>query len=457
MKILIIGAGPTGLGAAWRLKELAHSDFLVIERNPFVGGLAASFVDSAGFTWDFAVHVAHSHYRYIDRLMQSVLPDGFLTHERRSWVYTQKTFVPFPFQYNFRYLPEKARQECLDGLVSRPPLTSNEPSNFEEWILATAGSGIAKHFMVPYNTKLWTVPPAAMNCRWLGDRVPETNLERVRRNIRHERDDVSWGPNHVFHFPRTGGTGSIWHSMARQIGPERIRLSAEAVAVDPASRSVRLSSGEILPYDHLISTLPLDRLVRMAGLDELAAPASRLQFSRVQVVCIGLPVPIPALMKDKTWIYCPDPESIYYRITPFSIFSPAHTPDAEHCCSFMCEVATPGQAPQHPEEKLAQRVLNDLDQSGLLKLPSAKPHVFHLSSDYAYPIPTLDRDSALAAILPRFEGINIWSRGRFGAWKYEVGNMDHSIMQGVEVVNRILRGEPESTLPDPAQVNSGKQ
>jgi len=69
----------------------------------------------------------------------------------------------------------------------------------------------------------------------------------------------------------------------------------------------------------------------------------------------------------------------------------------------------------------------------------------------------LDRDSALAAILPRFEGINIWSRGRFGAWKYEVGNMDHSIMQGVEVVNRILRGEPESTLPDPAQVNSGKQ
>ena len=311
--------------------------------------------------------------------------------------------------------------------------------------------------MIPYNTKLWTIPPREMNCRWLGDRVPEIDIERVRVNIRQGIDDVSWGPNHVFQFPRTGGPGRRWQSVAKHIGPDRIRLSAEAVAVDPGSRSVRLSSGEVIQYDHLITTMPLDRLVSLSGLNDLAAPAASLQFSRVQVVCIGLPTPIPDNLKDKTWIYCPDPGSMYYRITPFSIFSPSHTPDSGRFCSFMCEVGTPGRASMHPEEEMAQRVLDDLIRSGLLNIPPVKPHVFHLHSDYGYPIPTLDRDTALAALLPRLEQMNIWSRGRFGAWKYEVANMDHSIMQGVEVVNRILLGEPEATLPDPSVVNSGKQ
>ena len=61
------------------------------------------------------------------------------------------------------------------------------------------------------------------------------------------------------------------------------------------------------------------------------------------------------------------------------------------------------------------------------------------------------------AILPALEAQHIYSRGRFGAWKYEVGNMDHSIMQGVEVVDHILGGKPEKTYLDPAAVNSGKQ
>jgi len=457
MKIVIIGAGPTGLGAAWRLNELGHKDFLVVERNAYVGGLAASFLDPNGFTWDFAIHVAHSHYHYVDRLMQTVMPDGFLTHERRSWIYTQHVFVPFPFQYNFRHLPEQARRECFDGLLARPARLSQNPNNFEEWLLASVGPGIAKHFMVPYNTKLWTVPPAKMNCRWLGDRVPETDVERVQANIRNERDDVSWGPNHVFQFPRTGGTGHIWQNMAKSIGPERIRTSSAVVGMDAKTRTIQLSTGEKLQYDHLISTMPLDQLAAMVGFNELAAAAAQLQHTRVQVVCIGLPTPIPPVLQDKTWIYCPDAKSIYYRITPFSAFSPAHTPDPARFCSFMCEVATPGQGATHPEQKLASQVLEDLNQSGLLSFRPADARVFHLHSDYGYPIPTLDRDEALAALLPGLQKQNIWSRGRFGAWKYEVANMDHSVMQGVEVVNRILLGEPEITLTNPTKVNSGKQ
>ena len=74
VKYLIIGAGPTGLGAGHRLNELDEKDFLILESNEYVGGLAASFEDKQGFTWDVGGHVIFSHYDYFDRVMDSVIP-----------------------------------------------------------------------------------------------------------------------------------------------------------------------------------------------------------------------------------------------------------------------------------------------------------------------------------------------------------------------------------------------
>jgi hypothetical protein len=82
--------------------------------------------------------------------------------------------------------------------------------------------------------------------------------------------------------------------------------------------------------------------------------------------------------------------------------------------------------------------------------------IWQSEAPYAYPIPTLERDDALAAILPALERHGIYSRGRFGAWKYEVGNQDHSAMQGVEIVNRLLNDETEVTITSPAAVNAPK-
>ena len=65
-RIVILGAGPMGLGAAYRLQQLGHQDFVIYDQNDFVGGLAASFVDDAGFTWDIGGHVIFSHYPFFD-------------------------------------------------------------------------------------------------------------------------------------------------------------------------------------------------------------------------------------------------------------------------------------------------------------------------------------------------------------------------------------------------------
>ena len=68
--------------------------------------------------------------------------------------------------------------------------------------------------------------------------------------------------------------------------------------------------------------------------------------------------------------------------------------------------------------------------------------------DYSYPVPTIDRNASLGVLQRYLRSHNIFSRGRFGAWQYEIGNMDHSVMQGVELVNFWLHGEPEVTWKD---------
>ena len=168
VKYLIIGAGPTGLGAAWRLAELGEDNFLVLERDAWVGGLAASFADPAGFTWDVGGHVVFSHYPAFDRLLETLLGDDVLRHQRESWIRVAGTFVPYPFQNNIRRLPPELVWECVKGLLDagRDALQNVHPAppaHFGEWIDRVFGPGIARLFMVPYNFKVWAHPARLMS------------------------------------------------------------------------------------------------------------------------------------------------------------------------------------------------------------------------------------------------------------------------------------------------------
>src|SRR5580765_4173014 len=218
---LIIGAGPTGLGAAWRLQQRGIRDWALLEGGCVAGGLAQSVVDDHGFTWDLGGHVQFSHYEMFDQLMDDLLgADGWLYHDRESWVWIAGRFVPYPFQLNLHRLPESERAACLRGLdeaAMAASRSSRAPENFGEWIDRTFGAGIADVFMRPYNRKVWARDPELMDWRWIGDRVAVADVARVKENLRLHRDDVSWGPNNRFRFPRHGGTGAVWQALARQL------------------------------------------------------------------------------------------------------------------------------------------------------------------------------------------------------------------------------------------------
>lgn len=453
---LIIGSGPTGLGAAWRLHEQGQNRWLLCDQHPYPGGLAASFRDDRGFTWDFAVHVAHSHYHYFDRLMETLLPDGFYHHQRKAWVRLYDAWVPYPFQYNFRHLPDRAVQDCLAGLRERAAPDGSSRPDFRKWILSSFGRGIADHFMIPYNRKIWTVDPSEMNSHWLGDRVPTVDMERVERNVREGRDDLGWGPNATFQFPMKGGTGAIWRAMCDRLPQENIRLNTAITSIDLDTRVARLSDGTHVRFESLVSTMPLKVLVRLLGRPEWTTPVNRLRHSHVQVAGVAFSRKIPDELADKTWVYCPEDKARFYRVTPFSTFSPDHTPDNERYCSFLCEFATPGDGPMLGGD-LGAMARDGLRALGLIESGPQDTHTYMMEAEYGYPVPTVDRDDILHQVLPDMERHRIYSRGRFGGWKYEVANMDHSVMQGVEAIDHLMAGADQPTIYTPNIVNAGKR
>lgn len=446
MKIIIIGAGPTGLGASCQLHARGFSDWHIFERNSHVGGLSASFVDGAGFTWDIGGHVLFSHYDYFDRVVDEALKGAWYEHQRESWVRLLGAWVPYPFQNNIRHLPPAALDECLEGLKALAGEPRTAP-NFREWMDTVFGAGIVKYFMEPYNRKVWGVPLHEMSREWIGERVSVVDLARIERNITEKSDDVNWGPNNTFKFPQSGGTGAIFSGIARRF-EDRISLSHDLAEVDLGARKLVFSNGRQEYYDTLVTTVPLDIFIALCrNVPERVRVAARnLVHNGGLIVGIG----VEGERRDsKCWMYFPEDNSPFYRVTNFHNYSRWNVPngDTGRFFSLMCETTYSPFKPVNREE-IVEATIQGLINTGMLSDSERNRIVSRYLIDipYSYPVPTVGRAAALDVINQFLESHGVYSRGRFGAWKYEVGNMDHSFMQGVEVMDRILNGAEERTF-----------
>jgi protoporphyrinogen oxidase len=444
-RIVIVGAGPAGLGAAWRLQELGQSNWVIVEATDHAGGLASSVVDPSGFTWDLGGHVLFSHYPYFDRVMDTALGrDGWIEHVREAWVWMRDRWIPYPFQNNVWRLPQDDLLACLNGLIDLQTSSRETPRSFRDWLQASFGAGICDVFMLPYNRKVWAYDPSRLDVGWMGERVATVDVKRVLANLILRRDDVSWGPNATFRYPLHGGTGAIWLAVAGRLPGASIQYGRSVTAVDLDGKRIILTDGGTISYDHLISTMPLDDLLRcVVGRPQLTAAASQFVYSSSHIVGVGLRGSPPDDLRTKCWIYFPEDRVPFYRATVFSNYSPNHVPASGPHWSLMAEVSESPDKPVNVSTVVAEVVAGFLS-CGFID-PASVASTWHRRLEHGYPTPWLGRDSVLAPVEQELRAAGVFSRGRFGAWKYEVSNQDHSFMQGVEVVNHLIHGEAERT------------
>lgn len=419
---------------------MGHRNWAIVERADGAGGLASSVTDGQGFTWDHGGHVVFSHFGEFDRLLEEVMGDEVYRHERSSYIRFNGTWIPYPFQNNLRHLPPDIAYECLLGLIQAGGGSTD--MDFATWMQSVFGAGITDHFMRPYNFKVWATPADRMQSQWIGERVSVVDYKRALRSVIHQEDEISWGPNNTFVFPAVGGTGEIYRRLALRLS-DHIQYQREVTGVDAAGKQLRFSDGLSEPYDVLISTMPIDLLVGTIDQppEQLRTAAEDLEHNGVYMVGIGYETP---LKDDMSWNYFPQDDTPFYRSTNFAKYSPANVPDSDTAmyCAYMTETSYSGYKPT-PREGLEEDVERGLRAAGVVE---GRPKVasMHLEDiPYAYPVPTLKRNAALQTIHPWLQGNDIYSRGRFGSWRYEIGNMDHAVKMGIDIARYVTSKTPE--------------
>lgn len=489
---IVIGAGPTGLSAAYHL----GTDSLLLEQNPTIGGWCRSIVDN-GFTFDHAGHILFSNDPYVHEMYRKLLGDNVHWQDREAWIYSKGTYTRYPFQGALYGLPVEVLKECIIGAIEarfgplqNPPSATNaptsaghlcaddkaapltdccadgvaesvasplsinrartasvEPKNFEEFIYKVWGTGVAKHFAIPYNRKLWAVPLAEMETSWLGGRVPLPNLEEMIEGALRPVDKPV-GPNARFGYPLRGGFQALVEGFLPLLKGE-LRTNAQVVRVHPHTRKLVLADGSTHSYRKLISTAPLPKLVQMLGSDApepIAAAARKLRHVSVRCVNIGV---AREDVTDKHWIYYPE-DSIFHRIFVQGNASPFCNPPGGF--GLTCEITYSPLKPLPCEgEALIDRCIADCIKVGMLREDDVILARNQIDMPYAYVVYDHARERNVEVIREWLCEHDILLAGRYSEWEYY--NSDHAFIAGKRVAEQVLSSLAEAKGREQSEID----
>jgi protoporphyrinogen oxidase len=429
--ILIVGAGLAGLSTAYHLQGVPYK---IVEREREVGGLCRSYMKD-GFTFDYTGHLLHFRQAAIKALVESLLPDKLQRHARRSYIYSHETYTEYPFQVNTHGLPPEIVRECLIGFIAtltkgagEPP---SQPPSFKEWILDSLGEGIAKHFMVPFNEKLWQVPLEELTSEWVSWLVPKPDLKDVVNGALGIKDKA-FGYNPSFLYPVAGGIKLLPEAFLPHVG--KVACGTELLEINSQRRRAvfrDLHGERTESYERLVSTIPLPELVRRCVDLPDAVHEAAAQLRWVSVHNVNLAV-AREQVSDKHWIYFPEHRYPFYRAGFPMNFSPSL--GRPGCSSLYVEMSHQPTA-QRREQELIETVRRGLEEARILRRSDELVLADVKNIHYAYVLYDRRRASAVPHILSELERRGINSIGRYGLWEHT--SMEDAMAQGQRVAERL--------------------
>lgn len=424
-KIIILGAGVSGLTAAWHLRK-KPLDCVVLEKEPEVGGLCRT-KDINRFLFDYDGHLLHFRSKYMFNLVKKLLDNNLVKHQRSAWVYFDKKLIPYPFQANLYGLNPKVVKECLLGLIDSVKEKNKKKKadlNFDEWINYTFGKGIAKHFMLPYNKKFWTVDPKNLTCQWLDNFIPVPTVDQMIEAAVEEKHH-EFGYNCRFWYPKKGGINQLGLALAKDI--KNIETNCEVVKIDLSKKQVILNSGERKQFDYLISTVPLNKLcASIINLPKNVKENSRqLRYNSIYNINLGINKKI---MPEKHWIYFPQKDISFFRVGFFHNFSKSVVPKGKS--GIYIEISYSKQKPFN-KSKIMAKVKKDLISTGIIKTKNDICFEDINDIEYGYPIYDKNYQNSRDKILQFLKKKNILTCGRYGSWQYM--SMEESMLDARNV------------------------
>ncbi len=427
-KVIILGGGLTGISAAIHMRR----PWVLFEREARLGGLAVTR-ERDGYFFDRTGHWLHLRDAGMQQLVGETLPGQMVEVERKARIFSQGATTLYPFQANLFGLPPEVVKECLLGVIEAKLQTGAvEPKNFEQYCLRHFGVGISKHFMIPYNERLWGVHPREITAAWCSRFVPLPNLEQVVAGA-VGANAGKLGYNATFSYPKQGGIQTFSAALAAALDPSRVQLRASLDQLDYRRREVSVG-GERVPYGAVVSTLPLPELLkRMSGLPaDIETHASRLRCTTLRYLDLATRTRPPA---DWHWVYVPEKRFPFYRVGIYSNAVAAMAPPGGG--SFYVELADRGPVTENVVRASAQ----GLAEMGAITSPADVVFADPREIDYAYVVFDDHYYAATKAIFAFLEAHGIYSRGRYGRWTYN--SMEDALIDGREVAKTIGAKSPE--------------
>jgi len=416
---VILGAGITGLSVAYHLKK-KNKDFIIIEKENVPGGLCRN-VYTDGYIFNYTGHFLHCRTEYVRNLAGKLVPDIKMI-KRNSFIYLDKSIVPYPIQSNIRYLSLQNRIKAFLSGFFKP---SKKPGNLEEWFIYNFGGELYRIFFSPYNQKLWNYPLKKISPNFLSSYVPKessTYAEKVEEY------------NAEFFYPEKG-IGELISSLA-----ENIEIyHGEVKRID---ENYVYFGGERVKYENLISTIPLPDFLRIFDVDKnfYKTNNGRLIWNSVLCINIGLKgsfsfdTSIKKIDRNSSkfhWLYFPEKKYPFYRVGSLSNVSSSTVP--QNHSSLWVEIS---YGKNKLDRSIVDMVIKDLESIGVLK-EDLIDCICLLDIPYAYPIYNKDRDKILNEIKFFLDKYDITLAGRFGGWKYSY--MEESILEGKKIAEELCR------------------
>jgi UDP-galactopyranose mutase len=486
--VVVIGAGPTGLSAAYHLGE----DALLLEANDRIGGWCRSLTQN-GFTFDWAGHIMFSNDPYVHEMYRLLLGDNVHWQNREAWIYSKNVYTRYPFQGSLYGLPPEVIKECIMGAIEarfgspksdvhrngkpacapmagndpkdavsdccadgvaestlpRPSLNGKhisngkpgEPQNFEEFIYKIWGAGIAKHFAIPYNRKIWAVPLDEMETSWLGGRVPMPDLGEMIEGALSPTPKPM-GPNARFGYPLRGGFQALMNGFLPFVR-DQLMLNTRVKTVSPSRRLIGLEDGTQLPYEQLISTMPLPALIRAIGDEapaDVRAAARALRYTSVRCVNLGVG---RERLTEKHWIYYPE-DTVFHRIFVQGNASPHCNPPGGF--GLTCEITYGPLKPLPCDgDDLIQRCIDDCIKVGFFREDDAILAANQVDLPHAYVVYDHARLRNVTLIREWLAGHDIHLAGRYSEWEYY--NSDHAFLAGRKAAEAAQSRMNKSRIP----------
>jgi protoporphyrinogen oxidase len=446
-RVVIIGGGPAGLTAAYKLTGYSVPT-VVLEKSHIVGGLSRT-ENYKGYRFDMGGHRFFTKSKSVQEMWEEVLGSDFMRRPRLSRIYYRRQFFAYPLKPigTLRRLGlVNGLQIILSYLRSQLFPYRNEQT-FEHWVSNRFGKRLFEIFFKSYTEKVWGISCSELRAEWAAQRIKSLTLWSAVWSM-------FWKPRTTittlidqFHYPRLG-PGMMWNAVKKRIDNAggQVLTQCEVVRIKRTNFHVdsvvirRGDQTEILEGSDFISSMPLTELI--ARLEppppaDVLRAASILKYRDFITVC--LIVNKRHLFSDN-WIYVHDPEVKVGRIQNFKSWSPAMVPDPSTSSLGLEYFCTEGDDLWNtPDAELIALGKREAEQMGLMRSEDVLDGcVFRIPK--AYPIYDSSFRGHVATVrefMDRLE--NIQTIGRNGLHRYD--NQDHAMLTGMWAVRNILFGE----------------